>query len=74
MSQQRNPRYWASQWYATKFADEPWPEGWYWHDTSYTWSGPYRSEEDARTAMGSDPTARLRRGGPRQPVVIDSVC
>ena len=74
MSQQRNPRYWASQWYATKFAEEPWPEGWYWHDASYTWNGPYRSEEDARTAMGSDSSARLHRGDPSQPVLIDSAC
>ncbi len=73
MSQQRNPRYWASQWYATKFADEPWPERWYWHDTRYTWNGPYSSEEAARTAMGSYAAARLGTGDPRQPVVIDSV-
>ena len=48
MSQQRNPRYWASRWYTTKFARKPMPAGWYWHDEHYTWNGPYDSEEQAR--------------------------
>ena len=48
MSQQRNPRYWASRWYTTKFARKPMPPGWYWHDVDYTWSGPYDTEEQAR--------------------------
>ncbi|MCY3771824.1 MAG: glutathione S-transferase family protein [Gemmatimonadetes bacterium] len=46
-----NPRYWASQWYATKFAEEPWPGGWYWHDQQYNWHGPYESERDAAVAL-----------------------
>lgn len=51
MSQQRNPRYWASSWYTTKFADQPWPAGWYWHDERYDWTGPYDTEEAARRAL-----------------------
>ena len=73
MSRQRNPGYWASQWYATKFADEPWPEGWYWHDARNTWNGPHSSEEAARAAMGSYAATRLGTGDARRPVVIDSV-
>ena len=46
-----NPRYWASQWYATKFAEEPWPGGWYWHDQQYNWHGPYETEHDAAVAL-----------------------
>ena len=46
-----NPRYWASQWYATKFAEEPWPGGWYWHDQQYNWHGPYESEHAAADAL-----------------------
>lgn len=46
-----NPRYWASQWYATKFAEEPWPGGWYWHDQQYNWHGPYEAERDAAVAL-----------------------
>jgi len=72
MSQQRNPRYWASQWYATKFAEEPWPAGWYWHDTRYTWNGPFNSEEEARISMASQATVRLGTGNVRHPVVIDN--
>lgn len=72
MSQQRNPRYWASQWYTTKFAVEPWPAGWYWHDSRYTWNGPYGSEEEARTSLESHAATRARAGDPRRPVVIDS--
>ena len=53
MSQQRNPRFWASQWYSTKSAKEPWPGGWYWHDERYNWSGPYDDEEEALNAMAS---------------------
>jgi len=53
MSQQRNPRYWASNWYTTKFANEPWPPGWYWHDERYTWCGPYATEEESRNALQS---------------------
>jgi hypothetical protein len=48
MSQQRNPRYFASSWYTTKFAEEPQPAAWYWHDDSYTWHGPYETEDAAR--------------------------
>ena len=53
MSQQRNPRFWASQWYSTKSAKEPWPGGWYWHDERYNWSGPYDEESDALNALKS---------------------
>ncbi len=72
MSQQRNPRYWASSWYATKFAEEPWPEGWYWHDSRYTWNGPYSSEEEARTSMESRAAPRSGKGDSRRPVIIDN--
>lgn len=58
MSQQRNPRYWASLWYTTKFAEQPWPPGWYWHDQHYDWTGPYETEEDARKALGSHEKGR----------------
>lgn len=51
MSQQRNPRYFASPWYPTKYTEEPWPPAWYWHDESYDWHGPFESEEAAREAM-----------------------
>lgn len=51
MSQSNNPRYWASQWYTTKFATEPWPGGWYWHDEHYNWFGPYDSEHEAAAAL-----------------------
>ena len=51
MSQSNNPRYWASQWYTTKFATEPWPGGWYWHDEHYNWFGPYESEHTAGDAL-----------------------
>lgn len=51
MSQSNNPRYWASQWYTTKFATEPWPGGWYWHDEHYNWFGPYESEHEASVAL-----------------------
>jgi len=47
MSQQRNPRYFESSWYTSKFAKEPWPAGWYWHDYNYTWYGPYSSDVEA---------------------------
>lgn len=46
-----NPRYWASQWYATKFDEEPWPGGWYWHDQQYNWHGPCESEHAAAIAL-----------------------
>lgn len=46
-----NPRYWASQWYSTKFAEEPWPGGWYWYDNDYNWNGPFDSEHDADAAL-----------------------
>ena len=49
-----NPRYWASQWYATKFDEEPWPGGWYWHDRQYNWHGPYESEHAAAVALKSN--------------------
>jgi len=58
MSQQRNPRYWASLWYATKFAEQPWPPGWYWHDQHYDWTGPYETEKDARKALESHEKGR----------------
>jgi hypothetical protein len=51
VSEQRNPRYFASSWYATKFSEEPYPAAWYWHDETYTWFGPYSSEEEARRAL-----------------------
>ena len=51
MSQQRNPRYWASKWYTTRFDEEPWPAGWYWHDEDYTWIGPFGSEEESRASL-----------------------
>ena len=51
MSQSNNPRYWASQWYTTKFSTEPWPKGWYWHDSRYDWFGPYETEVEAREAL-----------------------
>jgi glutathione S-transferase len=51
MSEQRNPRFWASQWYSTSKAKEPWPGGWYWHDEVYTWSGPFKEEEEAAAAL-----------------------
>ena len=73
MSQQRNPRYWASQWYTTKFAEEPWPAGWYWHDAQYTWNGPYNSEEEARLSMQSQIIVHLGTGNVRHPVVIDNI-
>lgn len=73
MSQQRNPRYWASQWYTTRFAEEPWPAGWYWHDAYYTWNGPYNSEEEARLSMQSQIVGRLGTGNVRHPVVIDNI-
>ncbi len=46
-----NPRYWASQWYTTKFAKEPWPGGWYWHDHHYNWNGPFDTEHEANDAL-----------------------
>jgi glutathione S-transferase len=51
VSQSNNPRYWASQWYTTKFAEEPWPGGWYWHDEHYNWFGPYDNEHEANIAL-----------------------
>jgi glutathione S-transferase len=51
MSQSNNPRFWASQWYTTRFATAPWPGGWYWHDEHYNWFGPYESEHDAADAL-----------------------
>ena len=42
-----NPRYWISQWYSTRFAEEPWPGGWYWHDRHFNWHGPFDSERAA---------------------------
>ena len=51
MSQQRNPRYWPSQWYSTTQAKEPWPGGWYWHDEIYNWFGPYDDEDAAGEAL-----------------------
>lgn len=57
MSQQRNPRYWPSQWYSTSQAQEPWPGGWYWHDELYNWSGPYADEEAASEALAEHLTA-----------------
>lgn len=71
MSQQRNPRYWASQWYATRFAEEPWPAGWYWHDARYTWTGPFGSEEEARLSMESRAERRLASGDVKRPVLIE---
>ena len=60
ISQSNNPRYWASQWYSTKFAKKPWPGGWYWHDEHYNWNGPYDSEHaalrDLRKYEGGGPT------------------
>ena len=56
MSQQRNPRFWASQWYSTKSAKEPWPGGWYWHDEQYNWSGPFEEEDEALNALRSHET------------------
>ena len=53
MSQQRNPRFWASQWYSTKFAKEPWSGGWYWHDERYNWFGPYDEQDQALNALRS---------------------
>jgi len=67
MSQQRNPRYWASLWYTTKFAEQPWPPGWYWHDERYDWSGPYETEEDAARALQS------YENGRRIPVLSSSL-
>lgn len=63
MSEQRNPRYWISQWYATKDADEPWPGGWYWHDETYNWYGPYDDEHKAHEALDEhmDELASKRR-------------
>jgi hypothetical protein len=59
VSQSNNPRFWASQWYTTKFAEEPWPGGWYWHDEHYNWFGPYDSEHDASIALkGHEETER----------------
>ena len=46
-----NPRYWASQWYTTRFSEEPWPGGWYWHDQHHNWFGPYEGEHDASVAL-----------------------
>ena len=51
MSQQRNPRYWASPWYITKHAERPWPAGWFWHDERYNWTGPDDTEKVARQAL-----------------------
>jgi glutathione S-transferase len=51
MSEQRNPRYWPSQWYSTSQAKEPWPGGWYWHDEIYNWFGPYADEDAASDAL-----------------------
>ena len=67
MSQQRNPRYWASLWYTTRFAERPGPAGWYWHDERYGWSGPYDTEEDARRALQS------HENGRRAPVLSSSL-
>ena len=72
MSQQRNPRYWASLWYATKFAEEPSPAGWYWHDARYTWNGPYSTEEQARISMKSRFRERSGTGDARRPVIIEN--
>lgn len=73
MSQQRNPRFWASQWYSTKSAKEPWPGGWYWHDEQYNWSGPFEEEEEALNALRSHETefrtvANNLRGLPREEI------
>ena len=57
MSQSNNPRFWASQWYTTKFATEPWPGGWYWHDEHYNWFGPYESEHAAGDALTEHETS-----------------
>jgi glutathione S-transferase len=51
VAEPNNPRYWKSQWYSTKNAEEPWPGGWYWHDNDYNWSGPYESEREAEGAL-----------------------
>ena len=46
-----NPRYWISQWYSTRFAEEPWPGGWYWHDRHFNWHGPFDSEHAAAVRL-----------------------
>ncbi|HEY5624436.1 MAG TPA: glutathione S-transferase family protein [Gammaproteobacteria bacterium] len=46
-----NPRYWSSQWYATKFSEDAWPGGWYWHDQDYNWFGPFESEHEASDVL-----------------------
>jgi hypothetical protein len=51
MSEQRNPRYFSSPWYISKAATEPWPPAWYWHDESYSWFGPYNTEQEAQDAL-----------------------
>lgn len=60
-----NPRYWVSQWYASKLSEEAWPGGWYWHDQDYNWFGPYDSENDASDALkahhASEQDARTER-------------
>ena len=72
MSQQRNPRYWESQWYATRFANKPRPAGWYWHDSEYSWQGPFPSEEEAQRNLESHTPSRLGTGSVRHPVVIEA--
>jgi hypothetical protein len=53
MSEQRNPRYFSSPWYASKMAVEAQPAAWYWHDETYGWHGPYESEQEASRALAS---------------------
>jgi hypothetical protein len=53
MSEQRNPRYFSSQWFASKMATEPRPAAWYWHDETYEWFGPYETEQQARDALSA---------------------
>ena len=72
MSQQRNPRYWSSKWYTTKFAEEPWPAGWYWHDEEYTWLVPYTSEEEARNNLEKHLKLNPKPGYIGQPAVIEN--
>jgi glutathione S-transferase len=61
-----NPRYWSSQWYSTKYAEEPWPGGWYWHDNDYNWHGPYESEQVAQEALGKHDESEAERDEARK--------
>lgn len=61
-----NPRFWASQWYTTKFSDEPWPGGWYWHDQHHNWFGPFDGEHDAVVALKAHLEAERQASDVRQ--------